>query len=158
MFYPQAMTEIELIVPTKDLLGVTKVLSGEGVFQQADTSYLGATNGNKADRSWQDRAAAYASLERRVQSIMQSIDIEEGNPPSAEFEEMVNIDAVRPIIEKIEQEVRGVSDHLDSEHKRLEQLESMGSQIEPVTGIDVHTQKFNFGIKQGKTQNQTLLA
>ncbi len=137
MFYPQAMTEIELIVPAKDLLAVTKVLSGEGVFQQADTGYVGPSNGNKADRSWQEKASAYASLERRVQSIMQALDIDEGNPPSAEFEEMVNVDSVRPAIEQIEEEVRSVSSHLDSEHKHLEQLETMLHQLEPVADIDL---------------------
>ena len=30
MFFPEAMTEVELIVPSKDLLAVTKVLAGKG--------------------------------------------------------------------------------------------------------------------------------
>ena len=34
MFYPQEMTEIELIVPEQDILPVIKVLAGEGVFHQ----------------------------------------------------------------------------------------------------------------------------
>ena len=40
MFYPQEMTEIELIVPEQDILPVIKVLAGEGVFHQLDASYL----------------------------------------------------------------------------------------------------------------------
>ena len=36
MFYPRAMTEIELIVPSRDLLAVTKTLSSYGVFHQAE--------------------------------------------------------------------------------------------------------------------------
>jgi len=32
MFFPKARTEIEMIVPAKDLLAVTKVLSGHGIF------------------------------------------------------------------------------------------------------------------------------
>ncbi len=137
MFYPQAMTEIELIVPTKDLLAVTKVLSGEGVFQQADTGYVSTADGIKSDHSWQERAAAYATLERRVQSIMQTLDVEEGNPPAKDIEALVDTDAIRPTIEQIEQEVRNVSDRLANEHKHLEQLDSIRNQIEPIADVDV---------------------
>lgn len=106
MFYPQAMTEIELIVPSRDLLAVTKVLSGEGVFHQADSSYVSSSGEGKSDRSWQERAAAYASLERRIQSIMQALEMDEGLPPAREFETLLEIDAVRPAVETIEQEVK----------------------------------------------------
>ena len=41
MFFPEAMTEIELIAPSKDLLAVTKVLGNHGVFHQIDSTYLG---------------------------------------------------------------------------------------------------------------------
>ena len=44
MFYPQAMTEVELIIPSRDLLDVTKVLSGQGIFHQADSSYMTVKN------------------------------------------------------------------------------------------------------------------
>lgn len=54
MFYPQEMTEIEIIAPAKDLLSVTKALSGQGIFSQTDVNYLNAekaannqTNGKK---------------------------------------------------------------------------------------------------------------
>ena len=40
MFYPQEMTEIELIVPAKDIVAVTKVLGGRGFLQQTDSNYL----------------------------------------------------------------------------------------------------------------------
>ena len=41
MFFPREMTEVELIIPSKDLVAVTKVLSGRGVFHQVDSAYLG---------------------------------------------------------------------------------------------------------------------
>ena len=37
MFFPKAMTEVELIVPAKDLVAVTKVLGSRGNFQQVDS-------------------------------------------------------------------------------------------------------------------------
>jgi len=31
MFFPREMTEVELVVPSKDIVAATKVLSGHGV-------------------------------------------------------------------------------------------------------------------------------
>ena len=55
MLFPEAMTEMELIVPSKDLLTVTKVLGNRGVFQQIDSSYLGLEN--LGPNTWQEKAA-----------------------------------------------------------------------------------------------------
>ena len=44
MFFPEAMTEVELIVPSKDLLAVTEVLGKQRVFHQIDSTYLGVEN------------------------------------------------------------------------------------------------------------------
>ena len=41
MFFPETMTEVELIVPSKDLLVVTKVLGNKGVFHQIDSTIWG---------------------------------------------------------------------------------------------------------------------
>src|ERR1051325_3433317 len=75
MFFPEAMTELELIVPSKDLLAVTKVLGNVGVFHQIDSAYLGLEN--LGPNTWQEKAAAYSTLERRIQVIMQNLNLEE---------------------------------------------------------------------------------
>ncbi|MEW6242628.1 MAG: V-type ATPase 116kDa subunit family protein, partial [Chloroflexota bacterium] len=136
MFFPKAMTEIELIVPSKDLLAVTKILSRHGVFHQTDSNYAGVDSGSAS--GWQDNAAAYAALERRVQAVMQALDVEEGPPPSAEFESMVELDAVRPVVDRLEEEVKKTSDELVGEKKRLEQLESTLHQLEPVAEVEIN--------------------
>ncbi len=134
MFFPKAMTEIELIVPAKDLLAVTKVLSGHGVFHQADSSYPGLGSGN----TWQESAAGYAGLERRIQVVMQALSIDEGQPQAnKEFESMGDLDAIRSTVEGIEDEVKKATDQLVVEKKRLEQLESTLHQLEPVADIDL---------------------
>lgn len=139
MIFPQAMTELELIVPARDLLAVTRVLSNEGVFQQADSSYVGASSANKGDKTWHDRAAAYASVERRIQAIMQSLSIDEGNPPARSDTEtlMVDLDDVRPTVDVIEREVRDHASKLSEAHKRLEQLESVLTQLEPISDLNI---------------------
>ena len=75
MFFPREMTEIELVVPSKDLLAVTRILSRYGVFHQTDSNYPGVDTGSAS--SWQEQAAGYAALERRVQAIMQTLGFPE---------------------------------------------------------------------------------
>jgi hypothetical protein len=64
MFFPEAMTEVELIVPSKDLLAVTKVLGNRGVFHQIDSTYLGLEN--LGPNTWQEKAARHSSMIRRL--------------------------------------------------------------------------------------------
>ena len=134
MFFPKEMTEIELIVPSKDLWAVTKVLSGYGVFHQTDSSYPGVASGSA--NTWQEQAALYATLERRIQLVMQALGVDEGQPPSSDFEAMVEIEKIRPLVEQLEEEVKKISDELTDQRKRLEQLESTLHQLEPVEDID----------------------
>jgi V/A-type H+-transporting ATPase subunit I len=132
------MVEIELIVPSKDLVAVTQVLSGYGVFHQTDSNYPGVASGSA--NTWQETAAQYAALERRIQTVMQALDIEEGQPPlssDGQQEAMVELDRIRPLVEKIEEEVRSANDELAEQRKRLEQLESILHQLEPVEEVDI---------------------
>ncbi|MGA7194800.1 MAG: V-type ATPase 116kDa subunit family protein, partial [Anaerolineales bacterium] len=135
MFFPKAMTEIELIVPAKDLLAVTKVLSSYGVFHQTDSNYPGVASGSA--NTWQESAASYAALERRIQIAMQALSIEEGQPPASDFDAMVDVEKIRPTLELIESEVKKSGDQLSNEKKRLEQLESVLRQLEPVADVDL---------------------
>jgi V/A-type H+-transporting ATPase subunit I len=135
MFFPKAMTEIELIVPSKDLLAVTRVLSRYGVFHQTDSNYPGVASGSAS--TWQEKTSAYVALERRIEIVMQALSIDEGQPPSSDFDAIVEVDTVRPTVEQIEADVKKISDQLTSERKGLEQLESTLRQLEPVEDIDL---------------------
>ena len=85
MFFPQPMTEVELIVPANDILPVTQAIRGQGVFHQLDGSGLSTGNGAggeaRAANPWQEKATTYNALERRIQATMQIIELEEGRPP-----------------------------------------------------------------------------
>lgn len=138
MFFPKAMSEIELIVPARDLVAVTKVLSGHGVFHQADSHYPGLGAG-AGGNNWQEAASGYAGLERRIQLILQALSINEGKlQVSKEFEAMGDLDAIRSIVGQLEEEVKKITDQLSMEKKHLEQLESTLRQIEPVADIDIN--------------------
>jgi V/A-type H+-transporting ATPase subunit I len=136
MFYPQMMIEMELIVPAKDLLPVTRELAGQGIFQQVDASYLSSKRGPDVEGSWQEKVTAYAGLERRIVNIMQTLNVEEGLPPQADRNPMIDVEMVHPTLDPIEQEVRKVSDRLAYEQKMLDQFESYLHQLEPVAGIN----------------------
>ena len=137
MFFPEAMTEVELIVPSKDLLAVTKVLGNRGVFHQIDSTYLGLEN--LGPNTWQEKAAAYSTLERRIQVIMQNLNLEEKYPANANFDSVADLEPLQAAVDRIEGEVKQTSDQLANEKKNLEQLESQLHQLEPIadTSVDV---------------------
>jgi V/A-type H+/Na+-transporting ATPase subunit I len=136
MFYPQIMVEMELIVPAKDLLPVTKELAGRGIFQQVDASYLSSPGVPDVEGSWQEKATAYAGLERRILNAMQILNVEEGLPDQADRNPMIDVEMTYPVLEPIEQEVLRVSEQIAYERKILEQNESYLQQLEPVAGIN----------------------
>lgn len=135
MLFPKQMSEVELIVPAKDLVAVTRALSGYGVFHQVDSAHLGVEHGGP--NTWQEKAAAYSALERRIQSIFQAVGLPEEYPSSADIESMVELEAVTASVDRIEAEVKAVSDKLSEEKKRLELLESQLRQLEPIADVDV---------------------
>lgn len=135
MFFPREMAEVELIVPSKDLLAVAKVLSGHGVFHQVDSTYLGLEN--LGPNTWQEKAAGFSTMERRIQTILQTLNLADDHPGSTDFDNLVDLEAVRPKVERIEEDVKGTNDQLNAEKKRLEVLESQLRQLEPIADVNV---------------------
>lgn len=137
MFFPEAMSEVELIVPSKDLLAVTKVLGNRGVFHQIDSTYLGLEN--LGPNTWQEKAAAYSTLERRIQVIMQNLNLEEKYSGPSNVDSISELEPLQAAVDRIEGEVKTTTDQMANEKKKLEQLESQLSQLEPIaeTNVDV---------------------
>lgn len=146
MFFPKAMTEVELIVPSKDLLAVTKVLGTHGEFHQIDSTYLGLQNAGPS--SWQESAAAYSTAERRLQVLMQTLGLQEEFVGGTPKDSLTDLDAIRPDMERIEGAVKVTNDQLTAEKKRLEQLEADLQQLAPIADVD---------IKVGALQNSRYL-
>src|ERR1041385_8269107 len=135
MFFPEAMTEVELIVPSKDLLAVTKVLGNRGVFHQIDSTYLGLEN--LGPNTWQEKAAQYSTLERRIQVIMQNLNLEEKYSAVPNFDSVAELEPMQAAVDRIEGEVKQTSDQLAAEKKNLEQFESQLHQLEPIADANV---------------------
>jgi len=137
MFFPEAMTEIQLIVPEKDLLAVTRTLTGQGIFHQVDASYL-SSNDNPGDGSfWKERGAQYSALERQLLFSMQALSVEEGTPARVDQNNMLEIETTRPQVEQLEQEVKSVTDQLAVHQKTLAKLQGDIRQLEPVAEFDL---------------------
>lgn len=134
MFFPKAMTEIELIVPSRDLVAVTRVLSGRGVFHQLDSTYLGIESAGPS--SWQEKAGNYSTLERRVQGIFQTLGLAEEYPVKAGADSMVALEDLRAAVGRIEDDVKATGDRLAGERKRVELFESQLRQLEPIAHIN----------------------
>ena len=135
MLFPKQMSEVELIVPSKDLVAVTRALSGYGVFHQVDSANLGLEG--LGQNTWQEKAGAFSILERRIQTIMQTVGLAEEYPAKPGIDTMVDLDETRPLVDRIDEDVKGVSDQLSSEKKRLELLESQLRQLEPIADVNV---------------------
>ncbi len=136
MIFSQSMTEIELIVPSKDMLPVTKLLANQGIFHQADASYLNSQAGGDATDTAREQASAYASLERRILTTMQTLGIDEGKPRRDENFTMLEVDAARQAMDAIEQEVRQVNTRLSDNRKKVERLQNEIHQLEPIADAD----------------------
>ena len=138
MLFPEEMTELELIVPEKDLLGITRTVAGWGVFQQIDTSNMGSKVGVESAESWRDRAASYALLERQLTVLMQTLSVEEGLPPPAQ-PDLLDISSIRDQVERIEHEVRDSTAQLTVNEKKISQLQNQLRELEPIadTNLDL---------------------
>lgn len=134
MFFPKAMTEVELIVPAKDLVAVTKVLGSRGNFQQIDSTYLGLEN--LGPSTWLEKAANYSTLERRIQVIAQNLNLSEEYTGSSNSDSADDFDALQARVDRIEASVKGTTDQMLAEKKKLEQLENQFQQLQPIADLD----------------------
>jgi len=137
MFFPEAMTETQLIVPEKDLLVVTHVLAGQGTFHQVDASYLSSAENSGGNDSWKERAATYSALERQISASMQALGVPEGHPYKVDQGAMLEIETVRPLVEQIERDVKNAHEQLTTSQKNLAQLQNDIHQLEPVAEYDL---------------------
>jgi len=134
MFFPKAMTEVELIVPGKDLVAVTKALGSRGNFQQIDSTYLGLEN--LGPSTWQETAANYSTLERRIQVIAQNLNLSEEYAGSSNSDSTTDFAAMQAGVERIEGSMKEAVDQMTAEKKKLEQLESQLQQLQPIADLD----------------------
>jgi V/A-type H+-transporting ATPase subunit I len=104
-------------------------------FHNIDSTFLGVYG--LGPNTWPEKAAAFSTLERRIQAIMQTLNLEEAYAGSAEFDSTVELSTLQAAVDRIEADVRGTGDQLNAEKKNLEGLESQLHQLEPIADLNV---------------------
>lgn len=139
MFYPQEMSQVQLIIPARDLMAVTRELADQGVLHQIDGSNLPleAVKIPRPHKPWSEVAAAYASLERRILAITQTLTIEEDLSRPTEEPGIVELDQVQPLVEQIDQQVKRVREQITEEQTQLDEQEALYHQLEPLADQDL---------------------
>src|SRR5690606_1228249 len=78
-----------------------------------------------------------------IQTIMQTLGVTEEYPTKADAESMVELDALTPGVNRIDEEVKAISEQLSNEKKRLELFESQLRQLEPISNVNVEVGTLN---------------
>ncbi|NLE45262.1 MAG: hypothetical protein GX620_11120 [Chloroflexi bacterium] len=136
MFKPKAMSKVELIVPERDIVPVTEALADSAVFHLARSPYINADENSCPTTEWQEWADAFASLERRIQLVMEALEVDPGEPPQ-ETPHLISPDVAELDIEHLEQESQAPVRELEEEKHRLEQLQRYVTQLTPIVDLDV---------------------
>lgn len=138
MLYPQEMSKIELVLPESQIVPVMELLGSCGNFQQADMSHMASEyrfeEKNKQD--WASKASSFAALERRLSSLMQTLNIDEGTPYGKTIPPITNERMIYRLIEGFEMQVNDLLSDIETEHQREEQLRNFIRLLKPLEGVD----------------------
>jgi V/A-type H+-transporting ATPase subunit I len=134
MFYPELMSQVEIFVPEAHVLAATQAVARTGNCHLLDASYLNTAK--EGGSEWRRRASTLTAMERRILTLMRTLDVEEGAPP-ADLSTQVELETVQTAADRLEQEVKHVVDELTEKQKQLDQLHSYIQQLEPVARINI---------------------
>jgi hypothetical protein len=131
MFFPRAMTEIELVVPSRDLLAVTKILSRHGVFHQTDSNYPGVNTGSSS--TWQETAAARRAGTQAAGH--HAVPGDRRGARLADFDTVIELDQIRTVVDLVEGEpARSAT---SSVRRKAAEIPINLNQLEPVAAVDI---------------------
>ena len=136
MFRPQAMSKVELVVPEHDVVPVTKALAASGVFHPTLSSHLGGERVPSYAENWQERAATFTELERRIMAVMETLGVGEG-PLPAETPHLIEPETAQMDIERLEWETQAPVRELEEGQHKLAQLQRYLDQLKPIADLEV---------------------
>ena len=138
MFQSQAMNKVELVVTEKDVILVTEALAASGIFQTASSGPFSAQNVARGGErtEWQKWAATFADLERRILDVMETLDVEEGQPPKS-TPHLIDPEVARRDVEHLEQEAQIYVRQLKEEQDHLAELQQYVKQLRPIADLGV---------------------
>lgn len=136
MFRPATMKKVELVVPEGVVIPVTEALAASHVFHPAPTGLPITEQAAPSGENWQEQAARFPALERRVRAVMDTLDVSEG-PPPAETPHLIHPEVAEIDVENLEHQVRGPVRELEEERERLDRLQRYVDQIQTIADVDV---------------------
>ena len=138
MFQSQAMNRVELVVPEKDVIPVTEALGASGIFQPAQGRPFSPQPGARGEEGteWQVWAATFADLERRILDVMETLMVDEGQPPES-TPHLINPEVAQRDVEHLEQEAQIYVEQLQEEQAHLVDLQQYVRQLRPIADLDV---------------------
>jgi len=140
MFQPQAMSQVEIAVPERDIVPITEVLADLGIFHQINVSYLTTQDGVHSAEYWQEQAVAFRELERRLLSVIQMLDISEDQLAPVEEVHTIEPEAARAALEALEEAAQACVREAQAEGEKLERLRSYARQLEPLRGMEINVE------------------
>jgi len=141
MWFPQQMTEIELVIPDRYAVNVTTLLTKEGIFHQEDVSYMSVETNVSEEHDWRAKFTEYGNMERQLLATMKFLGIDEGTAPVGEMSMVTDPDEIRPLISYMDSEVGSVINEMGEVRKQIEKLQSYVDQLTPFTDIDLEFDK-----------------
>jgi V/A-type H+-transporting ATPase subunit I len=130
------MKKVHLIVPEDEVIPVTEGLAASDVFylarpEEMTTACLACDTGE-----WRAWANTFAELERRVLSVMESLEIDEGPRPT-ETPHLIAPEVAEMDVRHLEQETVSPVHELEEMERHLAQLQRYVTQLQPLVGLDV---------------------
>ncbi|MEA3346413.1 MAG: V-type ATPase 116kDa subunit family protein [Chloroflexota bacterium] len=141
MFQPQEMSQVELEVSESDVLPVTEALADLSAFHQIDTSHLRTGDEARSTEHWQERIAAFTTLERRVLNVMGELEISEAELPPPTKVHPIEPEVVRTALENLEEKMQATVRELQEKRERVEELQHYISLLKPLQGLEVNIEE-----------------
>ncbi|RLC67057.1 MAG: hypothetical protein DRI48_03275 [Chloroflexi bacterium] len=136
MFRPLEMSRVELAVSEQDIVAVTEALAASEAFHPTRTDQLSGGSGPNYGEKWEEKVPIFTSLEQRIQTVMEALDVDEGPPPS-ETPHLIEPDLAQRDVSRLEQEAQAPARELEEELCRLSRLRSQIKQLQTIAGLEV---------------------
>ena len=134
MFKLQAMDKVELVIPDREVVRTTEALAASGTFHHIPSKSINTGDATQQLGEWQKWTVDFIALERRILTVMEELDIDEGQIPD-ETLHIIEPEVARRDIERLEHEAETPVRNLEAAQRRLRQLTSYAEQLEPILDL-----------------------
>jgi len=137
MLAPVEMSEVDIFVPEGDVDAVAQTVARLGVLHLQDSQSLGSW-GEGMDTEWLGRVSAYATHERRVEELLDRMDVEgQPQPWEGKLSPASDLVAVEEELREFESEVHGLLQRRADLERELEHWELVARSLSILAPLSV---------------------